>query len=287
MDEFKKDWLPRILVGALLGLAAYLAGVWVLDAMPWMSHIWSFHNPLRVWRLLFYPSPLEGVLDLLLWAVFGAEVAVATLPFADTGREVVARSLLHFAVTALTVGVWTALNFGWREIPLFLFLLAVGYLLIWITRWVGWYSEIADIRERLGLVPAPSFLKWREVLPYLLLLGAVYGFAMPILGIFDGHIPFFTGFVLPYIVYPILAGAVGFHTGKHCGFTILVPLAVYPLALLSDFWLWLAKVLNIANMAYGYVTLGLAYAAIALVCHGVGTLVRRGHGKAEGAQLDG
>ena len=131
------------------------------------------------------------------------------------------------------------------------------------------------IREKLGLTPATSPLKWREVLPYLLLLGAVYGLGMPVLGIFDGPTPVLTGMLLPYIVYPILAGAVGFHTGKHCGFTALVPVAVYLFSLLGDFWLWLARVLGIANMAYGYVTLGLVYAAIALVLHLLGVLARR------------
>lgn len=276
--DMKKMWLHRSLIGATLGVMACVLLAWLTQP----GAILGGHLSLN---FTFYynsqlPEALGAVLSLGLWALFGAEVGVATIPFADDGREVVMRSLLHFAVTALTAGAWTVLNFGWTDLLLALFLLAVAYLLIWITRWVGWYSEIADIREKLGLTPAPSFLKWRVVLPYLLLLGAVYGFAMPILGIFDGHIPVLTGVLLPYIVYPLLAGAVGFHTGKHCGFTILVPLAVYPLALLSDFWLWLAKVLGIANMAYGYVTLGLVYAAIALVCHVVGTLVRIGRRRA-------
>ena len=163
-------------------------------------------------------------------------------------------------------------------IPFCIFVAAcfdVVYLLIWLTRWVGWFSEVEAIREKLGLTPAPSPLKWREVLPYLLLLGAVNALAMPLLHSFEGHYPVLTGFLLPFIIYPILAGAVGFHTGKHCGFTALVPIAVYLLSLLNDFWLWMAKVLSVANMAYGYVRQGLDYAAIALVFHLLGVLVRR------------
>ncbi len=272
MTKFKKYWLPRGLIGALIGVMACVLLAWLTPPgaiFPGFQHLaFTFCYNSNV------PKALGVVLAIGFWALFGAEVGIATIPFADDGREMAARSLIHFAVTALTVGAWIGLNFGWRKILPFLFLLAVGYMLIWITRWVGWCSEIADIREKLGLTPMPSFLKWREVLLYLLLLGAVYGFAMPIMAIFDGPIPALTGILLPYIIYPLLAGTVGFHTGKHCGFTILVPVAVYLLALLSDFWLWLAKVLGIANMSYGYVTLGLVYAAIALVCHVVGTLVR-------------
>lgn len=279
MTDFKKTWLPRILIGAMVGVLAYLL-------LSFLAQPGSLFGVPLSWDFTFcfdsrVPEPLGLILGLLLWAAFGAEVGVATIPFASTGRALAARSALHFAVTAATAAVWYALNFGWIDVPLFLFLLAAGYALIWLTRWVGWFSELADIREKLGLASAPSFLKWREVLPYLLLLGAVYGLALPILGIFDGPIPFFTGVFLPYFVYPILAGAVGFHAGKHCGFTVLVPIVVYLLSLLNDFWLWLARILDIANMAYGYVTLGLVYAAIALAFHLLGVFVRARRGRAE------
>lgn len=275
MTEFKKLWLPRILIGALAGVAVYLFISWL--AQPGaifggtMGFAFTFCFNSNV------PEAVGAALGFLLWAAFGAEVGVATIPFADSGKELLARSLLHFAVTAATVGAWAALNFPYEPffaLPEFLIPLAAAYLLIWLTRWVGWFSEVEAIREKLGLTPAPSPLKWREVLPYLLLLGAVNALAMPLLGIFDGHVPVLRGFVLPFIIYPILAGAVGFHTGKHCGFTVLVPIAVYLLSLLNDFWLWLAKVLSVANMAYGYVRQGLSYAAIALVLHLLGVLVR-------------
>lgn len=276
MSEFKNLWLPRILIGAPAGMAAYLF-------LSWLTQPGSLFGMTMGFEFTFcfnsnVPEAVGAVLGFLLWGLFGAEVGVATLPFADSGTDLLVRSLVHFAVTAATVGAWAALNFPYEPffaLPEFLIPLAAAYFLIWLTRWVGWFSEVEVIREKLGLTRSPSPLKWREVLPYLLLLGAVYGLSMPVLGIFDGHVPVLTGFLLPYIVYPILAGAVGFHTGKHCGFTVLVPIAVYLLSLLGDFWLWLAKILGVANMAYGYVTLGLAYAAIALVCHGLGVLVRR------------
>lgn len=272
MTEFKKEWLPRIFTGALAGVAAYLL-------LSWLAQPGSlFSGPTDLAFTFCFnsdvPEAVGLILGLLLWALFGAEAGVATLPFADSGKELVLHSVLHFAVTAATAAAWVVLNFGWGDVPVSLFLLAAVYLLIWLTRWVGWFSEVEAIREKLGLTPAPSPLKWREVLPYLLLLGAVNALAMPVLRIFEGHYPVLTGFLLPFIIYPILAGAVGFHTGKHCGFTALVPIAVYLLSLLNDFWLWLAKVLSVANMAYGYVRQGLFYAAIALALHLLGVLVR-------------
>ena len=272
MTDLKKEWLPRVFIGALAGVAAYLF-------LSWLAQPGSLFSGPTDFAFTFcfnsdVPEAVGLILGLLLWAALGAEAGVATLPFADSGKELVLHSVLHFAVTAATATAWVVLNFGWGDVPVSLFLLAAVYLLIWLTRWVGWFSEVEAIREKLGLTPAPSPLKWREVLPYLLLLGMVYGLAMPILGIFDGPVPFFTGMLLPYVVYPILAGAVGFHSGKHCGFTVLVPAAVYLLSLLNDFWLWLAKILGIANMSYGYVTLGLVYAAAALGFHVLGALMR-------------
>lgn len=276
LTEFKKECLPRVLTGALAGIAVYLF-------ISWLAQPGSLFGGPTDFAFTFcfnsdVPEAAGLILGLLLWALFGAEVGVATLPFADSGKELLARSLVHFAVTAVTVGAWAALNFPYEPffaLPEFLIPLAAVYLLIWLTRWVGWFSEVEAIREKLGLTPAPSPLKWREVLPYLLLLGAVNALAMPLLHSFEGHYPVLTGFLLPFIIYPILAGAVGFHTGKHCGFTALVPIAVYLLSLLNDFWLWMAKVLSVANMAYGYVRQGLDYAAIALVFHLLGVLVRR------------
>lgn len=272
MTEFKKEWLPRILIGAVAGIAVYLF-------ISWLAQPGSLFGGTMGFAFTFcfnsnVPEAVGLILGLLLWALFGAEAGVATLPFADSGKELVVHSVLHFAITAATATVWVVLNFGWGDVPVSLFLLAAVYLLIWLTRWVGWFSEVEVIREKLGLTPAPSPLKWREVLPYLLLLGAVNALAMPVLRIFEGHYPIFTGFLLPFIIYPILAGAVGFHTGKHCGFTVLVPIAVYLFSLLNDFWLWLAKVLSVANMAYGYVRQSLFYAAIALALHLLGVLVR-------------
>ena len=45
-------------------------------------------------------EPLGVLLSFALWALFGAEVGIATLPFADSGRELVVSALIHYAVTS-------------------------------------------------------------------------------------------------------------------------------------------------------------------------------------------
>lgn len=155
MDEFKKLWLPRILIGAAAGVVFCLLGVWVLDAVPFMSHTWNFDNPLRVWRLFFYPSPLRALADLLLWGAFGAELAISTLPFADKGKAVVVRSAAHFLVMALTLWGWVMLHFFQEPLPglalTFLVPFTLIYVLVWFIRWVMWYFELSAIRKRLGI----------------------------------------------------------------------------------------------------------------------------------------
>ena len=151
MDD-KKQALRRMAVGGLAGVAFCLLGVWVLDAMPILSTRWNFDNPLRVWRPFLSPW---GMADLLLWGAFGAEIALSTLPFADTGRAVVFRSLAHFCVMALTLWGWVMLNFPLEPLPglalTFLVPFAAVYALIWLIRWVKWYFELAAIRKKLGL----------------------------------------------------------------------------------------------------------------------------------------
>ena len=170
MTETKRQWLVRALVGGLAGAALLLAFEYIWDAMPWFGHDWRFGNPFQVWADWFrygdfLPFPAA---NLCLWFLAGAEAGVATLPFADSGRELVVRSLIHYAATAATVSAWAVLNFGWRgTLPAFLVPLTLVYILVWLGRWVGWYAEVAAIREKLGLAPGPSPLHWKESLPYV------------------------------------------------------------------------------------------------------------------------
>lgn len=230
MTDTKRQWLVRALIGGLIGSALLLTLVWVLDAMPWMSHIWHFRNPFAVWTEWLmddsgWPGPLLP--NLCLCFLTGAEVGVATLPFADSGRELVVRSLLHYAVTAATVSVWVVLNFGWHgTLPTFLIPLTLVYLIVWLGRWVGWFAEVAAIREKLGLAPGPSVFHWRETLPYV-------GFAfllcdvLPLtLGLFEvPGIPVLVGILMPYLLLPVGGFMSGISLGRRSGFCPLYPLA--------------------------------------------------------------
>ena len=229
MEEIKKQWLPRAFIGGITGIVLLLAFVWVFDAMPWMSHIWHFRNPFAVWAEWLiddfgWPSP--SLPNLPLSFLMGAEVGIATIPFADSGRELVVRSLLHFLVMSATVGLWAAMNFGVRELAFFLIPLTLVYVLVWLGRWVGWYVEIAAIREKLGLAPGPSPLHWKETLPYL-------GFALllcdalpAVLHIFDAHdVPVLVGLLLPYLLLPVGGFMSGLSLGRRHGFCPLYPVA--------------------------------------------------------------
>lgn len=100
----------------------------------------------------------------------GAVTGVSTLPFAEDGRTLVLRSLAHLVLTAGALTL-TCLLLGWawswQAMVVYLVLLAAVYLLIWLARWVGWYTELTAIRNKLGLAPAHSLFHWREILPYL------------------------------------------------------------------------------------------------------------------------
>lgn len=168
MEELKKQWLPRALIGGCIGVAAHVLLGYVMGSFSIMgpAHFRGF-----VFPYCGFPYEVEtlGVaLSFALFALFGAEVGIATLPFADSGRELVVRSLLHYAVTAATVSVWVVLNFGWHgTLPTFFIPLTLVYLIVWLGRWVGWYAEVAAIRAKLGLAPGPSPLHWKESLPYI------------------------------------------------------------------------------------------------------------------------
>lgn len=175
MTDTKRQWLIRAAVGAVAGVAAhvllgYLLGCFSLFGPARFS---GFHFPdCNLYRFfgLGRGWELAGIaLSFALFALFGAEVGVATLPFADSGRELVIRSLIHYAVTAATACLWAGLNICSTPADYLAVLvpLTLVYLIVWLGRWVGWYTEVAAIREKLGLAPGPSPLHWRESLPYV------------------------------------------------------------------------------------------------------------------------
>lgn len=148
MEEFKKQWLLRALIGGLAGLllaalfrAALFQGGFAIPALcqPLIGRVGM------AWAVAIVCALLFGL---------GAMAGVATLPFADSGRELVLQSLAHFAITAafwlllLGVSIGAADPAAW---PLWLGLLVSVYAVVWLIRWVGWYRELLAIRQKLGL----------------------------------------------------------------------------------------------------------------------------------------
>jgi len=245
----KKDHLPRILIGALLGIAAYLL-------LSWLTQPGSlFGGHLRLDFTFCFsslvPEPLGAALGFLLWALFGAETAIATLPFAGEGRTLLLRTLTHFAAMALTLMAWVLLNFPQEPLPSLLlsFLLpfALVYLLVWLGRWVGWYAEVAQFREKLGLTPAPSPLKWKETLPLLGFVALLFLLLPLILRLCDPpDVPVLSGLFYPWLLLPIAGFCSAVSLGKRQGFCPLYPAAC---ALFTLLFLLLAKLFS--NMADG------------------------------------
>ncbi len=240
----KKQWLVRILTGGLLGTAGYLL-------VSFLAQPGAFFGGSLDFEFAFYfgariPEAVGAALGFALWFAFGAEIAVATLPFADSGRSLVLRSLVHFAVMALTVGAWAWLNFGPRDLLSFLVPLLLVYLLIWLARWVGWYAEVAAIREKLGLAPGPSALKWKETLPYAgfaFLLCLILPMALRLC---DDYVPVLS-ILYAWVLLPVGGVFSGLSLGKRQGFCPLYPLVC---ALFVLLFIPLARL--VSNMADGF-----------------------------------
>ena len=238
-----KGWQIRLLIGAVLGavlaplivyffwgsfavgvgegrpLAAF--GVHALAVLPRMADT-------------FGSAEAAAVVQSLLGGLFGTVVALATLPFADDGRELVARSLGHFVLTLgsfallLSVCCWGG-TLVWSGV------LALLYGLIWLGRWIGWYVEVVQLRALLGLDPGPTPLKWRETTPYLP-FAALVCCALPVAlrlleKLLGADIPVFTGLLYPYLVLPVVGFLSGVSLGKRQGVCPLYPVACFVLYL--------------------------------------------------------
>lgn len=248
MEEFKKQWVPRVLAGAAAGIAAHVLLGYVLGSF-------SLFGPARFTGFVFpycgFPREIEwlGVLlSFALFALFGAEVGVATLPFADSGRELVVRSLVHYAVTAATVCLWAGLNVCSHPMDYLTFLvpLTLVYVLVWLGRWVGWYTEVADIRAKLGLDPGPSPLHWRESLPYVgfaFLLCLALPLALRLLDAAD--VPVLSA-MYAWLLLPVGGFMSGLSLGKRHGFC-----PIYPAACVGFVLLFIPLARLCSNMADG------------------------------------
>ena len=231
MTHRQKQWLVRILIGGLIGIAVLIpVGGLFNDLVSGGLLSMGNHTPFRLvsYDLERLAGPAALGVQLGLYFLMGAVVGVSTLPFADDGATLVRRSLAHFAVTAGVLTLMVCLcGWNWGTLPpllIYLALLAAVYLLIWMVRWVRWYAEVAVIREKLGLPPGPSPLKWKETLPYVpaalvLCLGVPW-----LLRQLEGSgMPLFSGAVYAQILLPIGCLASGMFLGRRRGFCPLYP----------------------------------------------------------------
>lgn len=211
MKPEKKNGLIRMLAGGILGL---------LMGIIWVPYVMGGREC----------PPLA----LLACVGLGVMAGAATQPFADSGRELLLRSAGHFAMTgaffALLV-VELDMTLDWTGVLLWEALLALLYLLIWLGRWIGWYVEVSQLRELLGLAPGPSPLKWRETLPYLpfvlLLCVAVPAALRGIERAVGTDFPALTGIIYPLLILPVASLCVGLSLGKRRGLCPLFPLACF------------------------------------------------------------
>ncbi|MBQ4426456.1 MAG: DUF3021 family protein [Oscillospiraceae bacterium] len=160
------------------------------------------------------------IISCILYFVIGALAGIATMPFADTGKELVIRSVIHYALTSLAFSALCLVN-GWnrgRWDTLFFFIgvLAVFYLTIWLARWIAWLGEISDIREKLGIKPKRSPLGIVEALPYAVLvlltsfIVSCAGYALDRTG--------WVGSIITALIIPAGVFWAGVVLGKHNGF---------------------------------------------------------------------
>ena len=136
MKQETRRLLVRILLGSALGLLVGI--IWI----PYVIH-----------------SRESSFLAVLACVGLGAMAGLATQPFADSGRELLLHSMGHFVCTAAFFALLVVeLNMA-KDVRGVLFwesLLLLLYLLIWLGRWTGWYLEVAQLRELLGLDPGPT-----------------------------------------------------------------------------------------------------------------------------------
>lgn len=222
MTEEQKKSLIRILIGGILGL---LVG---LVLVPYVMY--SRECP-----------PLA----VLACAALGGMAGLATQPFADSGRALLLCSAGHFILTAAFFALLVLeldMASDWVEVLFWEGLLGLLYLLIWLGRWIGWYAEVSQLRELLGLDPGPTPLKWRETLPYLpfvlLLCTAAPLVLRGIERAMGTDIPALTGIIYPMLILPVASFCVGLSLGKRRGLCPLFPVACFVCYLLVVFVLY-------------------------------------------------
>ena len=256
----------RITLGILAGIAVHIL-------LSYLLGMQAFLGPeiaaVFICPTCSFPPPFEGcgvLLSILLFALLGAEIGIATLPFADRGPSLLGRTAVHFTLMAATVALWAGLNFGQTGALFGLILLASVYVLVWLGRWVGWYVEVAAIRAKLGLAPGPSLLHWRETLPYLVFaLGLCLGLPALLRLLDPQDVPVLSGVYFPFLLLPIGTFCSGVSLGHRHGFSPLYPVACALLSVAAVFLLF-----NGSALFHGGISL-----VCALVGNGVGTLLKK------------
>lgn len=256
----------RITLGILAGLAVHIL-------LSYLLGLQAFLGPeiaaVFICPTCSFPPPFEGcgvLLSILLFALLGAEIGIATLPFADRGPSLLGRTAVHFTLMAATVALWAGLNFGQTGALFGLILLASVYVLVWLGRWVGWYVEVAAIRSKLGLAPGPSLLHWRETLPYLVFaLGLCLGLPALLRLVDPQDVPVLSGVYFPFLLLPIGTFCSGVSLGHRHGFSPLYPAACALLSVAAVFLLF-----NGSALFHGGISL-----VCALMGNGVGTLLKK------------
>ena len=235
MYDTKKMWLVRIVAGGLTGMAVLVVIGYIVGSI----NIWG---PPSFTGFRFVDGAMEHLLgsealavavQFALFFVFGALAGIATIPFAEGGRELLARSALHFLVMETVCCAGVLLNFAGTESPLpWMLALALVYVLVWLGRLAAWWSELDAIRKKLGLAPVASPLKWRESLPSLgfaLLLCLMVPLA---LHFFDApDVPLLTAMLWPWALVPAGGFMGGLSLGKRHGLCPLYPAACVLLTL--------------------------------------------------------
>ena len=244
MKENRALLIFRVMLGGTMGALLAPALVWIMSALllPAESQAVGSLSMAAAGGIVvpemaaaFGSVEMAVLIQSALGALFGSIVAMATIPFADDGKELILRSLIHFAATAgsfsllLWVCRWVD---GPRYILLWVGVLALLYGLIWLGRWIGWYMEVIQLRELLGLDPGPTPLKWRETLPYLFfavlicnLLPMVLRGVELLLGIRDVLV--FTWLLYPCFLLPVIGYTSGLSLGKRQGVCPLYPVACF------------------------------------------------------------
>ena len=251
MRQEKRTFPIRILVGGLLGavlaplVVCFGWGSWIGigEGRPVGAFSISCLMVFSGMASAFGSAEVAAVVQSLLGALLGGVAAVATLPFAEDRRTLAKRSMLHFLATegAFLLLVLVCRWADWGVALLYGGLLALLYLLIWLGRWTGWYLEVVELRELLGLEPGPTPLKWRETLPYLPLvllmcIGVPLGLRVPEYLLGNGF-PALSGVYYPLLVLPVVSVCVGLSLGKRRGLCPLYPAACLICCLPMTWWL--------------------------------------------------